>query len=238
LTVPVVFAGPSLPPGTRSGLRLDWRPPAAAGDLLALRHEAPRTVLLLDGAFETCAAVWHKEILVLIEAGHRVFGAASMGALRAAELAPLGMVAAGRIARAYITGLIDGDEEVAVAHAPEALGFRPLAEAMVNVRATLNRAARERVIAPAAARAVRHAAHDIIYKDPDWPSVLTAARAVIDAAEFQAFSKWLPSGRIDQKRLDALAGLELALSAGAGPRPLRVPAQSPFLERLARATGG
>ena len=63
-----------------------WHPPAAAGDLLRLLPDPPATLCLIDGYFDARPSVWHKEILLLIEAGVRVFGAASMGALRAAEL--------------------------------------------------------------------------------------------------------------------------------------------------------
>ena len=46
-------------------------------------------------------------------AGTQVFGAASMGALRAAELAPFGMIGVGAIFAAYRDGRLTGDDEVA-----------------------------------------------------------------------------------------------------------------------------
>src|SRR4051794_37877247 len=80
--------------------------PAAAGEILDLalaRRRADR-IVLIDGYFERMAAVWHKEILFAIERGIEVWGASSMGALRAAELAPFGMIGVGEIYQAFARG--------------------------------------------------------------------------------------------------------------------------------------
>ncbi|WP_239014256.1 TfuA-like protein [Archangium violaceum] len=67
-----------------------------------------------------------------------VLGASSMGALRAAELHPHGMVGVGRIFEAYLEGRLSADDEVALLHGPAELGFRPLTLPLVNIRATLD----------------------------------------------------------------------------------------------------
>src|SRR5688572_32760283 len=54
----------------------------------------------------------------LFRSGVRVFGAASMGALRAAELQPFGMIGVGQVFQAYRRGHLTDDDEVAVAHGP------------------------------------------------------------------------------------------------------------------------
>ena len=59
---------------------------------------------LIDGYFDGVPAVAHKEILWALDQGIRVLGAASMGALRAAELAPFGMEGVGAIWRDYADG--------------------------------------------------------------------------------------------------------------------------------------
>ena len=86
----------------------------------------PQAIGIIDGYFQWAPAVWHKEILWAIQQGVHVFGAASMGALRAAELAPFGMRGVGRIFEAYRDGVLPGsgdepfedDDEVAVVHGP------------------------------------------------------------------------------------------------------------------------
>ena len=85
----------------------------------ALSRAARRVIAIIDGYFEAVPAVWHKEILWALSHGIHVFGASSMGALRAAELARLRH--GGR--RPHLRGLprrhvLDDDDEVAVRHAP------------------------------------------------------------------------------------------------------------------------
>ena len=126
----IVFAGPSLPPRARPvDPRLDWRPPAVAGDALAAMASRPCAVALVDGLFDEWPAIRHKELLSLIAEGVAVFGGASMGALRAAELHTLGMIGVGHIFDAYRRGLIDADDEVAVLHGPAELGYPAVTEA-------------------------------------------------------------------------------------------------------------
>jgi hypothetical protein len=133
-----VFHGPSATPAEVAAVLPDARryPPVRHGDLLTLDPRPGDTVLLLDGVFHATAPVRHKEILRLLADGVTVAGAASMGALRAAELHPYGMVGLGRVFAMYRDGVIDGDDEVAVAHTPDDL--RPLSVALVDVRGALD----------------------------------------------------------------------------------------------------
>ncbi|MCW5808367.1 MAG: TfuA domain-containing protein, partial [Deltaproteobacteria bacterium] len=135
----IVFVGPSLP-AAEVRARLPGATvagPVAVGEVLALvrrrgRHLA--RLAIVDGYFEGMAAVWHKELLVALARGIAVYGAASMGALRAAELAPYGMRGVGRIYRAFAAGRLVADDEVAVAHLPAEYGYRPTGDALVNLR--------------------------------------------------------------------------------------------------------
>src|SRR5207248_1241809 len=141
----IVFVGPTLS-AEEVRARLPGaivRPPAAVGDIL--RARATR-IALIDGYFERMAAVWHKEILIAMERGTAVWGAASMGALRAAELARFGMIGVGAIYRAFARGELEADDEVAVAHLPAQYGFRATSDALVNLRDGLARACTARVI--------------------------------------------------------------------------------------------
>lgn len=134
----VVFAGPSvfgLDPAAFSGI--DLRPPAAAGDMLAAVQQGAGAIGLIDGFYGDRAAVWHKEILHALSTGIPVFGAASMGALRAAECEPFGMIGLGEIFRAYRDGVRTSDADVAIAHAPADLNYRPLTVALVDAEATI-----------------------------------------------------------------------------------------------------
>ena len=133
-----VYLGPSLPRDAAATI-LDavYLDPIAMGDLYALvqtRAKPGDRVAIIDGLFEQVPAVWHKEILHAIEKGIAVYGASSMGALRAAELHVFGMRGIGRVFESYRDALIEDDDEVAVAHAAREEGFRSLSTAMVSIR--------------------------------------------------------------------------------------------------------
>src|SRR5262245_29796856 len=112
-----VFLGPTLPVReARAVLDATYLPPILQGDLLRLLPRAPQVIVIIDGGFELTPAVWHKEIMLALESGVHVFGASSMGALRAAELDQFGMVGVGAIYQMFRTGEIEDDDEVAVMH--------------------------------------------------------------------------------------------------------------------------
>lgn len=134
----VVFAGPTI-----HGVPLDaydnitFRPPARMGDIVEAVADGARVIGLIDGVFEMMPSVWHKEILHALSEGVSVLGAASMGALRAAECHTFGMMGIGRVFESYASGAIEDDEDVAQSHGPAELGYMPLSEPLVNIRATL-----------------------------------------------------------------------------------------------------
>lgn len=132
----VLFAGPSIA-GLRVPVSVEVRPPAVCGDLARLLDDPPAAVGLIDGSFGIAPAVWHKEILDLLSQGVRVLGAASIGALRAAELEVFGMEGAGAIFAAYRSGSIERDDAVMLLQAPEELGFAPLTLALVDAEFAL-----------------------------------------------------------------------------------------------------
>jgi hypothetical protein len=225
----VIFAGPSLPPSVRRAARafdgaFDWRPPVRQGELYRAALDRPAVIGVIDGYFEATPTVWHKEILWAMAQGIHVFGAASIGALRAAELDTYGMRGIGRIYEDFRDGVLIDDDEVAVLHGPAELGYPPVTEAMVNIRATLAAAAGDGVIAPSLAEGLTATAKALFYKERTWRAVLDAAAASHgDAAALAGFEAWLPAGRVDQKRRDALAMVEaITAHLAAGVQPLKV----------------
>jgi hypothetical protein len=164
---------------------------------------------VIDGYFEVVPTVWHKEILWAMAQGIHVFGAASIGALRAAELDSFGMRGIGHIYEAYRDGILEDDDEVAVLHGPEELGYPPLTEAMVNIRATVAEAERRGVLPPDLAQRLTTIGKALFYKERTYEAILrAAAESGMPAPRFGDFTAWLPQGRVDQKRLDAEAMLE------------------------------
>ncbi len=207
----IVFAGPSLsrvPAEALAGFAM--RGPARQGDVYRAALEGPRAIGLVDGYFEAVPSVWHKEILWALSQGIGVYGAASIGALRAVELAPFGMVGVGLVFAAFRDGVLGDDDEVALQHGPAEAGYLPVSEAMVNVRATLERAAREGVVERDIAAAIGGAAKGIFYKERTYAAVLKAAGSEgVPQEALAALAAWLPAGRMDQKKRDALEMLAL-----------------------------
>ncbi len=225
----VVFLGPSLPAEEARRLApCTVLPPARQGDVWRALSLGPRAIALVDGVFEAQPSVWHHELLAALEAGVAVFGGASMGALRAAELAPHGMVGVGRIFAWYRDGVVVDDAEVALLHADAEHGWRPLTVPLVNVRHVAERARAARVLGRDAARVLVEVAEGLFYQERTWPRVLSLVRPRWSQSTRAAWEAWFPGGAEDLKRLDAIACLQAAAEWGASGVPTPVGArQSP-----------
>lgn len=224
---PTVFLGPSLPLREAQNLiQADFRPPIRQGDVYrVVRERRPRAIGIVDGYFQEVPSVWHKEILWAIDQGVAVFGAASMGALRAAELERFGMRGVGRVFEAFRDGVyrpydtenFEDDDEVAVIHGPAELGFPALSDAMVDLRSTFARAAaegviddrlRDRIVAAFKARFYRDRSLSVL------PEIMSDI--AVPAAQSRTLSDWLRQGRVWQKGDDAKALLEVLQGDDAG----------------------
>lgn len=207
----LVFLGPSLP-REQAALELDavYLPPAGKGDVYRAVRAGAEAIGIIDGYFHQVPAVWHKEILWAMAKGARVFGSASMGALRAAELHAFGMTGVGRVFEAYRDGVIEDDDEVAVRHGPAEVGYVAVSEAMVNIRATLEGAVADQVIAEPTRAELERLAKAAFYAERCYSKLLLdAGEAGLPAREITRFAAWLPRGRLDQKRDDAIEMLRL-----------------------------
>lgn len=141
----VIFTGTSIShKEARTLLDATYMPPISRGDIDDVLRKGYSIIGIIDGIFFNRAAVAHKEILRALEAGVKVVGGGSMGALRASELDVHGMIGIGRIYEWYRDGVIEDDDEVAVATNPET--FEPVSAPMVNIRETLKTASREGII--------------------------------------------------------------------------------------------
>lgn len=185
---PIVYAGPTL---SAAAVQHAYpgcivRPPIRRGDLYRDRMLRGAVFLILDGVFFQDEAVSPREILDVIADGALVVGAASMGALRAAECWPAGMRGVGSIYRLFRSGALESDDEVAVAFSapPEAARTsasdvdrreRTSSVALINVRYALRCALSRGLLAADAAQRVLAAASEMFYADRHWPLILRTA---------------------------------------------------------------
>lgn len=227
----LVFLGPTLRIAEAEAV-LDaiYLQPAAQGDILLAAHAfRPRAMILIDGQFEDRPAVRHKEILWAMAQGILMVGAASMGALRAAELSDFGMIGVGLIYRWYRRWALSSprdvcgsppaltpDDAVAVHSGPAELGFMQLTDSLVDLQRTFSVLMRSKIITPAERALLTTMARNMNFRERTLATIVGAAG-------------W-PDGRVQelrqtmvsQKRQDAL----LALGA------------APSLVRRARTAGG
>jgi hypothetical protein len=162
----VLFAGPTLAasPVARRALRgsgVRVRAPVARGDVTRLveahsrdargraRHR-PGVIVVVDGLFHDRLAVGHAELRGALRAGWRVWGLSSMGAIRAREMAPLGMRGFGRVFERFAGEGDFQDDEVALLHGP-APEYRAVSEPLVHLRAAAEHLASRGVLSAAAA---------------------------------------------------------------------------------------
>ena len=223
-----VFLGPSLRADlAREELDAVYLPPAGQGDVYRAVRERPFAIGLIDGYFERVPAVWHKEILWALQQRIHVYGAASMGALRAAELDRFGMRGVGAIYQAFRSGELTDDDEVAVAHEDASAGFRATSEAMVNIRATLLAAEEAGVLPPEAHGGLVQVAKSLFYPERTYPAILKRARdAGVDPHVLSALEGFLPAGRVNRKQQDArllLGALAECRAQGEPPPPASFP---------------
>jgi hypothetical protein len=210
-----VFLGPTLPHAEArrllAGVNVEATilPPAEQGSVYRAAEERPFAILIVDGYFERVPAVWHKEILWAIRCGVHVLGAASMGALRAAELASYGMRGVGSIYERYRSGELEDDDEVAVAHGDASTGYRPSSDAMVNIRATLLRAEESGAVSSADRRRLEQIAKGLFYPERTYAHVFQRATEEIrNVSDIRRARDFVESNRVDCKRADAVAGLQ------------------------------
>jgi hypothetical protein len=216
----IIFSGPSLPPSSiadRAGLT--WRPPLRQGDLHRAVLEGATALGVIDGVFETTPTVWHDEILFALDRRIPVYGAASIGALRAAELHSFGMKGVGRIFEWFRDGILEDDDEVAMLHGPPELDFVHLTVAMVDIRASVQEGVDRGLIDAATASEIVAIAKGTFYKQRTWDSIFERMSETPNSpARICEVRRRLAAAHIDLKRSDARLLLDELLRSPAIPR--------------------
>ena len=152
-------------------LDADYRPPVKRGDILKAIAEKPDVIGIIDGVFHHSPAVAHKEIMKALDKGITVVGGSSMGALRASELDDLGMVGIGYVYKAYRSGAITSDDDVALSFDP--VNQVPISEALVNVDYKLDLAVKEGIITEDEKNNIHNIAKDIYYPKRSYQNIFS-----------------------------------------------------------------
>lgn len=200
----IIYLGPSLPAAEAEKiLSAEYRPPVRRIDLLEVIQRKPKVVGIIDGVFFEDAAVGHREVMEVIKRGIIVVGASSMGALRAAELEPFGMIGIGEVFRMYRDGAVESDDEVALMCDPTTnMAF---SEALVNIRVTVRHGVDTGFITSDEAETIIETGKALWYPDRSWPRILQSGTFASERKE--QIMEWVRSNRIDQKQEDAKEAL-------------------------------
>lgn len=202
----VIFAGPSF--GTDLARHradhpsIEFRGPAARGDILQAVQDGAQAIAIVDGYFGETPSVWHKEILYALQRNIVVFGGASMGALRAAECSAFGMIGVGTIYEDYADGRLMDDEAVALVHAPEELGWLPLSIPWVDYQPTIDSLSEQGLISVAEHKMLLLAGRALHFSDRTYPKALDGC-SFAESARSKEILRLIRVGKVERKREDA-----------------------------------
>ena len=121
-----------------------YKRPIKRGDLSIDLKENPDIICIIDGVFHQNSAVGHREILKAISEGVKVYGASSMGALRASELDSLGMIGIGWCYDQYASGNVNSDDDVAVML--DSTTLEPLSTPLISMDYVFKNAVKNNII--------------------------------------------------------------------------------------------
>jgi hypothetical protein len=206
---PIVFLGPSLSTVDACAvLDADYRPPVQRGDVLRAAEEGPPLIGIVDGVFLATLPPSPMEVLRALQTGVPILGSASLGALRAVELEPFGMIGVGRIFHMYRRGQLTADDEVALVFAPD--DFRAQSEPLVNMRFALTVARRAGVITEGERRLLLRLARATYFPERSWPRLWNDAAPLLPHAVLDRLRQFVRAGDFNLKRADALRLLATA----------------------------
>ncbi|MEM0479906.1 MAG: TfuA domain-containing protein [Candidatus Nitrosocaldus sp.] len=201
----IIFLGPSLSRDKARSILVDaeYKPPARKGDLLKVASNANVIIGLIDGVFLQDYPPTPIEVYTAIARGAKVFGAASIGALRAVELERLGMKGIGTIFRLYKQGKIEGDDEVAVTF--DSNDYSLHSEALIDIRYTLYHAYKAGVISNDTRRRLVSIAKGIYFPYRTYDAVISKAREKgISNGELSALESYIISNKRSLKEEDSI----------------------------------
>ena len=219
---PVVYLGPSLPRREAEAILpgCDVRPPIRRGELYRDRQDGSSLFVIIDGVLHQEPAVSPREILDVLEDGALVVGASSMGALRAAECWPAGMLGVGAIYRLYRRGSLLSDDEVIVVYAPDGT-YLPCSIPLINVRYALSRALRECRLSASEAEGILACAQRLHFSERYWPAMLASAGILDPDGEVLTLLSSLDLKRQDAVRCLRTVARRMARDPSLAERPRR-----------------
>ena len=203
----VIYTGLSLSfEDAKKMLDAEYLPPVKRGDIQDLleKRDDIEIIGIIDGVFHQSPAVAHKEILAALKRGITVVGGASMGALRACELYPYGMIGVGNIFEDYKNGVIESDDDVAVSLNPET--YEQMSESWINMKYNFKFAVEENIISETEYNELLQISKETYYPKRSFKYVIKKS-SLNDDKKIELLS-FVKSKEFDVKNQDAIKVIE------------------------------
>ena len=203
----VIYTGLSLSfEDAKKMLDAEYLPPVKRGDIQDLleKRDDIEIIGIIDGVFHQSPAVAHKEILAALKRGITVVGGASMGALRACELYPYGMIGVGNIFEDYKNGVIESDDDVAVSLNPET--YEQMSESWINMKYNFKFAVEENIISETEYNELLQSSKETYYPKRSFKYVIKKS-SLNDDKKIELLS-FVKSKEFDVKNQDAIKVIE------------------------------
>jgi TfuA protein len=209
LNLPIVFLGPSLKlEKAKNIINADFRPPAKKGDFIKLSlFSDTRKVVLIDGVFLQDYPPTPIEVFQVIrKTNFKVYGASSIGALRAVELEKFGMVGIGKIFEFYKKEIINSDDEIAVTFDSN---YNLLSEAMIDIRYNIFLAWKRQIIDKETKQIMIKLAKSIYFPFRSYDNIIDKSLDMysLHKKSILNFKDYISTNRKSLKELDALRAL-------------------------------
>lgn len=204
----IIYLGPSLPLEEAKYIlssdkkrEVIYAPPIRRGDIPKAVSEGFGVIGIIDGVFFRESAVSPRELMEVLKNGVKIYGASSMGALRASELDRYGMIGVGKIYQWYRNGSLNSDDEVALSFDSEE--FIPISEPLVNIRETIKKAINENIISPEESEILFKSAKSLYFPERRWDKIIENSEKTL-GNKLSNFSLFVKNNRVDIKKEDAI----------------------------------
>ena len=204
----IIYLGPSLPLeeakyflSSDNKREVIYAPPIKRGDAPKAVSEGFDIIGIIDGVFFRESAVSPRELMEVLKTGIKIYGASSMGALRASELDRYGMVGVGKIYQWYRNNTLNSDDEVALSFDSEE--FVPISEPLVNIRETIKKAKNENIISQEESETIFKSAKSLYFPERRWDKIIENSKKIL-GKDLSNFSVFVKNKRVDIKKEDAI----------------------------------
>lgn len=210
MSIPIVFLGPSLSiEKARKIINAEFLPPAKKGDFIKLSLiSEKKIIILIDGVFLQDYPPTPIEVFQVVNKNNfQVYGASSLGALRAVELEKFGMKGYGQVFELFKKNIINSDDEVAVTFDNS---YNLLSEAMIDIRYNLFLAFKKGIIDKETKQLITRTAKKIYFPFRSYENIVKKSIELYSDTRdtIEDFHNFVSTQRQSLKELDAMGILK------------------------------